>query len=112
MSAVMTVADEIIRREAELSPWQEQDELESLYRELGDDEAGRVAVWAAERYEQRDSERERMLEVLIRLACFVPDALIGLHGRLIEAGLMSDFINRYGGQFAVLFASADSETRD
>ncbi|HUR22531.1 MAG TPA: hypothetical protein VMZ73_01530 [Acidimicrobiales bacterium] len=100
------------------SPLDERPRLEPLYLELDLEQARRLALRAIvalerlpPRTEQNGYAGETPINVLGRIACFVPDALAGLHSRLLDANAhrWSGF---YQGEQAVIFRNADTATRD
>lgn len=52
------------------------------------------------------------MELLAHLTCFVPDALAGLHGRMLDADVLSSFFYPHVLQHGIMFRSADPEARD
>jgi hypothetical protein len=86
------------------------DALETAYRELDEAGAERLALRAVDALERAPGQREIAMEVLTRVACFVPAALTGLHGRLLDADILSD--SGYPYNMGLVFVTADGVSRD
>lgn len=112
------LSDAIWREETAFRPLDERARLEPLYLELDVEQARRLALQAIGQLERllprTDENRywgETTVNVLGRIACFEPDGLTGLHGRMLEAEVhrWSGF---YQGDPGVIFRGADDGTRD
>jgi hypothetical protein len=115
---VERLSDAIWRHETTYSPLDERRRLEPLYLDLDVEHGRRLALRAvaaleqlAPRTEENRYAGETPVTVLGRLACFAPDALAGLHARLLDADAhrWSGF---YQGEQAVMFKNADTAARD
>jgi hypothetical protein len=100
--------------EAELGSWSHarKAELERAYRALDDEIAPVLARRVVEVVERREAKPARAVELLAHLTCFVPDALAGLHGRMLDADVLSSFFYPHVLQHGIMFRSADPEARD
>ncbi len=77
----------------EFGAWSQstEEELERAYRTLDREEAPALARRTVEAVERGHTERGRAVDLLAHLSCFVPGALRGLHGRLLDADVLSSF---------------------
>lgn len=90
-------------------------EVVEAFADLDGDEAGVLARRAVEVLERDGSDpdvRDAVAFLLAQLACAVPDALRGLHGRLLDCDVFGHFSYPMGLDPAVVFQGADSATRD
>lgn len=80
-------------RSGELGAWSQstEEELECAYRALDGEAAAALARRTVEAVERRDVEPGRAVDLLAHLSCFVPGALWGLHGRLLDLDILSSF---------------------
>ncbi len=90
----------------------DEEELEAAYRALDDPAAAALARRAVEAVERREVVAAGAAELLARLSSFVPDALVGLHGRLLDVDLLSIVLYPHVLKLGVMFRSADAETRE
>lgn len=95
-------------------PWDPPAAVVEAYAHIDGDQAARLATRAVEMLEtsaEPDSQ-EAAVMLLTRLACVVPEALQGLHRRLLDCNVLDRLLYPMGVEPTVLFDRADPGTRD
>lgn len=89
------------------------------YRSLREEVARRLAARAVTQLEATpvggpgsEALREPLIELVVRLACFVPGVLSGLHRRLVEQRVPEELGNTMGLDPYVVFHQAEASARD